>query len=72
VVVEVVGVEPALAAVAEAPPERSADEVGARIVALEMAMGGRPREEIDRFLAENYELADRAGLLDDVCARALG
>jgi DivIVA domain-containing protein len=70
-----VGEEPALAAVEETPSEATPpallrDVVGARIVALEMATSGHPREETDRFLAERYALPDRAALLDDVYARA--
>ena len=42
------------------------DSAGARLVALNMALGGTPREETDRYLAENFRLADRARLLDDV------
>jgi DivIVA domain-containing protein len=70
-----VGEEPALAAVTEAPADgaaRSTDVVGARIVALEMAMSGLPREETDALLAAQYELPDRAALLDDVYTRAQG
>ncbi|MEA2320185.1 MAG: hypothetical protein QOD81_35 [Solirubrobacteraceae bacterium] len=70
-----VGEEPALAAVGAAPAEdgpRSTDVVGARIEALEMAMSGLPREETDRLLAEQYDLPDRAGLLDGVYTRAQG
>jgi hypothetical protein len=65
--------EPALAAVEEAPAEgseRSTDVVGARIVALQWFSSGRPREEIDRFLADRYDLPDRAALLDEVYAAA--
>jgi DivIVA domain-containing protein len=64
-----VGEEPALAAVDEAP-SRSADVVGARIVALEWFTSGRSREDVDRFLADNYDLPDRAALLDEVDAAA--
>jgi DivIVA domain-containing protein len=65
--------EPALAAVDEAPTElvgRSSDVVGARIVALERATRRRPRDETDRYLAEHYDLPDRAALLDEVYALA--
>lgn len=51
------------------PAARNADVVGARLVALEMATSGRPREETDRFLAEHYDLPDRAAMLDEVYAR---
>jgi DivIVA domain-containing protein len=43
-----------------------ADVEGARLVALNMALNGQPREEADRYLAENFDLPDRAALLDDV------
>jgi DivIVA domain-containing protein len=46
------------------------DEAGARLIALNMALSGTPREETARYLAENYSLADPEGLLDDVYARA--
>jgi DivIVA domain-containing protein len=46
------------------------DEAGARLIALNMALGGTPREETARYLAENYSLADADALLDDVYSRA--
>jgi DivIVA domain-containing protein len=46
------------------------DEAGARLIALNMALSGTPREETARYLAEHYELADPDALLDDVYARA--
>jgi hypothetical protein len=46
------------------------DEAGARLIALNMALGGSPREETARYLAEHFALADPAPLLDDVYARA--
>ncbi len=42
------------------------DDDGARLIALNMALNGTPREEADRYLAENFKLTDRRGLLDDV------
>jgi len=50
----------------------NADEAGARLIALNMALGGTPREETARYLAEHFQLADPEGLLDDVYARAGG
>ena len=50
--------------------ERAEDEEAARLVALDMALGGRPREETERYLAEHYRLAQPDRLLDDVYARA--
>jgi DivIVA domain-containing protein len=64
---------PEPAAAPAAPPSdgaRSDDEAGARLVALNMALEGTPREETARFLAEHYELADVDALLDDVYASA--
>jgi hypothetical protein len=46
------------------------DEAGARLIALNMALSGTPREETARYLAENFELADTEALLDDVYDRA--
>jgi vacuolar-type H+-ATPase subunit H len=42
---------------------------GARLIALNMALNGTPREETDRYLAENFELSDRGAILDEVYAR---
>jgi hypothetical protein len=56
----------------EAPPPAArrgsggSDVEGARLVALNMALNGQPRDEADRYLAENFDLPDRAALLDDV------
>jgi DivIVA domain-containing protein len=46
------------------------DAAAARIVALDMALSGTPREETDRYLAEHYAVPDRAALLDEVYAAA--
>ena len=35
-----------------------------------MALGGTPREETERYLAEHYELPDTERVLDDVYALA--
>jgi DivIVA domain-containing protein len=43
-----------------------ADDESARLIALNMVMNRTPREEIDRYLAENFKLTDRRGLLDEV------
>jgi DivIVA domain-containing protein len=61
--------EPAAEEPAAAPAERSTDEEGARLAALELALSGAPREEAERYLAEHFDLADAAALLDDVYAR---
>jgi DivIVA domain-containing protein len=57
------------AAESEPPPEGGDDSEGARLIALNMALNGTPREETDRYLAENFELTDREKLLDEVYAR---
>ena len=44
------------------------DIEGARLIALNMALNGQSREETDKYLAENFDLTDRAALLDEVYA----
>jgi hypothetical protein len=61
--------EPEVAAPAD-PPAANGDEAGARLIALNMALSGTPREETARYLADNYTLDDPEGLLDDVYDRA--
>ena len=51
---------------ADAPSNGDAD--GARLTALNMALSGTPREETDRYLADNYDLPDRDAILDEVYA----
>ena len=58
-------VEPIPAATADNGGEGD-DVEGARLIALNMALNGQSREETDRYLAENFDLPDRAGLLDEV------
>jgi outer membrane biosynthesis protein TonB len=50
--------------------DASPDEGAARLVAMKMALDGRPRDEVERHLAESYGLADADELLDDVYSRA--
>ena len=52
----------------EVAPAGDGDTEGARLVALNMALNGTSREETDRYLSENFDLADRGGLLDEVYA----
>jgi DivIVA domain-containing protein len=47
-----------------------ADEAGARLIALNMALSGSTREDTARYLAEHFGLAEPEALLDDVYARA--
>jgi hypothetical protein len=68
-----------LIAEAEAVAGRAPDAVeepavpeGARLLALKMALDGRPREETAGYLRENFELDDPEALLDDVYARVGG
>ncbi|HLI59799.1 MAG TPA: hypothetical protein VKV21_09060 [Solirubrobacteraceae bacterium] len=68
------GEPPPAAASGEPPPaaasgEPSADVDGARLVALDMALAGAPREETERHLAAHFGLAAPGALLDEVYAR---
>lgn len=49
-----------------APRTNGGDDESARLIALNMVMNRTPRDEIDRYLAENFRLTDRRGLLDEV------
>jgi hypothetical protein len=63
--------EPAPAADPAPPPASAGDgHEGARVIALNMALNGSPREETARYLSENFELDDPEALLDEVYARA--
>jgi DivIVA domain-containing protein len=64
-------VEPELEA-APTVGEASDDTEGARLIALNMALNGTPRDETDRYLAENFQLVDRDTLLDEVYASVEG
>lgn len=48
------------------------DVEGARLIALNMALNGTGRDETDRYLADNFDLSDRQGLLDEVYASVEG
>ena len=41
---------------------------GARLIALNMALNGESRADTERYLAENFQLADRLKLVDEVYA----
>jgi cell division septum initiation protein DivIVA len=48
------------------------DVEGARLIALNMALNGTSRQETQRYLTENFSLADPDGLLDEVYASVEG
>lgn len=56
----------------ERMPTRSTDVEGARLVALNLALAGEPREATERYLAEHYELDGLAEVLDGVYTAAAG
>jgi DivIVA domain-containing protein len=60
--------EPAAAPPRDVPASEGDDVDGARLIALNMALNGEPREETDRYLAQNFTLADRAKLIEEVYA----
>ena len=75
-IITVIEEEP-VAAEADSPTAEPAsagddDVEGARLIALNMALNGQTREETDKYLAENFDLSDRAGLLDEVYATVEG
>jgi DivIVA domain-containing protein len=51
---------------AGAPVPADTDVDGARLIALNMALNGEPRSATERYLAENFQLADRGKLVDEV------
>ena len=55
---------------APAPEEEGAE--GARLIALNMALNGTPREETARYLEENFDLNNADAILDEVYARVGG
>jgi len=55
-----------------AEPDRGDDAEGARLIALNMALNGSPREETDRYLAKHFNLDDREAMLDELYARVGG
>jgi DivIVA domain-containing protein len=66
----------AIPAAEPAPEGEGAGDVddieGARLIALNMALNGNSREDIDRYLDENFDLANRDALLDEVYASVEG
>jgi DivIVA domain-containing protein len=73
VIVAVAEEEPPADEPEPAAADSSDDDVeGARLIALNMALNGQTREETDKYLAENFDLADRAALLDEVYSTVEG
>jgi len=70
--VPVSGVEGTVAEPRAAASGSSEDAEGARLIALNMALNGTPRDETARYLSENFELVDSDGLLDEVYASVEG
>jgi len=57
----------------EGAAEASEEDLeGARLIALNMALNGSSREEIDSYLDENFDLSNRKALLDEVYASVEG
>ena len=58
----------------EEPVEAGAGngDEGARLIALNMALNGTPRDETARYLEENFDLVDQDTILDEVYARVSG
>jgi DivIVA domain-containing protein len=70
---ESLGADPVTEALPEAGQAEGADDSeGARLIALNMALNGTPREETAKYLSENFQLSDRDGLLDEVYASVEG
>jgi hypothetical protein len=44
-------------------------DAAARLVAMNMALDGASREEVEQHLEENFDVGDRDGLLDEVFSR---
>ena len=63
-------VEEAVEQIRKGGGDKGRPSEGARLIALNMALSGTPREETARYLRENFNLDDQDELLDDVYARA--
>jgi hypothetical protein len=57
---------------ASAASAENGDLDSARLIALNMALNGESRADTDRYLAENFRLADRQKLIDEVYAAIEG
>jgi hypothetical protein len=58
--------DPATAPVGESHAAPREDMGAARLVAIEMAVAGRTRAEVDHHLRDSFRITDTAELLDDV------
>ncbi len=67
-----VHVDPEAPAPGNGAKQDSSDLDGARLIALNMALNGESRADADRYLAENFQLADRGKLIDEVYAAIEG
>jgi hypothetical protein len=65
-------VEAEVADESDEPAAADTDVESARLVALNMALNGDSRAQVDKYLADNYDLGDRDALLDDVYATVEG
>ena len=67
--------EPELVEEEEAPAEAASGgrsirgAEGARLIALNMALNGTPRDETANYLSDNFDLEDQDAILDEVYAR---
>jgi hypothetical protein len=58
---------------AAAPAAGASNDLdGARLIALNMALNGESRADTERYLAENFQLPDRMGLVEEVYAAVEG
>jgi hypothetical protein len=64
------GAESGASSGAQAPENGDLDS--ARLIALNMALNGTPRDETARYLSQNFDLDDQDSLLDEVYARVGG
>jgi DivIVA domain-containing protein len=58
--------------VAAESPAPNGDLDGARLIALNMALNGDSREDVGRYLADHFDLADRDKLVEEVYAAIEG
>jgi DivIVA domain-containing protein len=58
--------------VKESGQQAIAGSEGARLIALNMALNGTPREETAQYLSENFDLDDQDAVLDEVYSRVGG